>query len=189
MKNRITLDLNLASKPRRNRRLYDALVRGLAVVLGVLVTLTAFVVVKYGGESARLKAASAETQKLQGEALREESRLTADVKREERLGRTRVDLVNGIILKKTFSWTSLFSELEKALPASSYITMLSPGFTAEGSSVAIRLRVTSRSLEDLLSLINNLSAAGFKGIQVGGETRNEEGRTIAEITLTYERAF
>ncbi len=188
MKNRITLDLNLATKPRRNRRLYAALIRGLIFFLAVLAALTAFVVVKYGGESARLKAANAGTQKLQGDAVGEEKRLTADVKREERLGRTRVDLVNGIIHKKTFSWTSLFSELEKALPASSYITMLSPGFTPEGS-VAIRLRLTSRSLDDLLTLINNLSARGFKGIQVFGESRSEDGRLITEISLTYERSL
>ncbi|MCK7478608.1 MAG: hypothetical protein M0C28_15420 [Candidatus Moduliflexus flocculans] len=32
------------------------------------------------------------------------------------------------------------------------------------------LRVTSRSLEDLLAFINNLTARGFKDIQVFGET-------------------
>lgn len=188
MKERVTLNLNLATKPRRNRRLFTALARALGVLLAVLAALSVFVVLKYGGESARLRAAIAEKQRLQGDAQREEMRLKADIDKEERLSRTRVDLVNDIILKKTFLWTSLFSELEKALPGSSYITSLSPDFTGEGA-VALRLRVTSRSLDDLLALIDNLSAQGFKGIQVFGESRNEDGRLITEISLTYERSL
>jgi len=188
MNERATLNLNLATKPRRNRRLFAALARTFGFLLVVLAALSVVVVVKYGGESARLRAEIAGKQRLQEEVRREEKRLTADIDKVEGLSRTRVDLVNGIIMKKTFLWTALFSELEKALPGPSYITSLSPGFTNEGA-VAIRLRVTSRSLDDLLALIDNLSARGFKGIQVGGETRNEEGRIIAEISLTYERSL
>ena len=188
MKEHVVLNLNLATKPRRNQRRYAALVCALGFLLVALAALSVFVVLKYGGESARLRAAIAEKQRLQGEAQLEEKRLKADIDKEERLSRTRVDLVNGIILKKTFLWTSLFSELEKALPGSSYITSLSPGFTGDGT-IALRLRVTSRSLNDLLALIDNLTARGFEHIQVGGETRSEEGRLIAEITLTYERSL
>jgi Tfp pilus assembly protein PilN len=125
---------------------------------------------------------------LQAGAEREEKRLAADIDRAEELSRTRVELVNGIILKKTFLWTGLFSELEKALPGPSYITALSPSFTADGS-VTMHIRVTSRSLDDLMAFITNLTARGFKSIQVGGETRSDEGRLIAEIDLKYERAL
>jgi Tfp pilus assembly protein PilN len=188
MTEHVALNLNLATKPRRNRRFFAASARALGLLLAALVAMSVFVVLKYGGESARLRAAIAEKQRFQGEVQREEKRLTADINKEEGLSRTRVDLVNGIILKKTFLWTSLFSELEKALPGSSYITSLNPGFTGEGT-VALRLRVTSRSLDDLLALIDNLSAQGFKGIQVFGESRNEDGRLITEISLTYERSL
>jgi len=188
MNERVALNLNLATKPRRNRRLYASLARALGILLAVLAALSVFVVLKYGGESARLRAEIAGKQRLQGEVQREEKRLTADIDQVERISRTRVDLVNGIIMKKTFLWTSLFSELEKALPGSSYITSLSPGFTADGA-ITMHMRVTSRSLDDLLAFITDLTARGFEHIQVGGETRSEEGRLIAEITLTYERSL
>ncbi len=188
MNERITLNLNLATKPRRNRRLYAALVRALGFLLAVLAALSVLVVLKYGGESARLKAEIAGKQRLQGEVQREEKRLKADIDKEERLSRTRVDLVNGIIMKKTFLWTALFSELEKALPGASYITSLSPGFTADGA-ITIQMRVTSRSLDDLLALIDNLVAQGFKHIKPSGEFRSEDGRLITEISLTYERSL
>jgi len=188
MNERVALNLNLATKPRRNRRLYASLARALGILLAVLAALSVFVVLKYGGESARLRAEIAGKQRLQVEAQREEKRLTADIDQVERISRTRVVLVNGIIMKKTFLWTSLFSELEKALPGSSYITSLSPGFTADGA-ITMHMRVTSRSLDDLLAFITDLTARGFKHIQVGGETRSEEGRLIAEITLTYEHSL
>ncbi|OGD26443.1 MAG: hypothetical protein A2V57_02770 [Candidatus Aminicenantes bacterium RBG_19FT_COMBO_65_30] len=188
MNERVTLNLNLATRPLRNRRFYAAVLWALALFIVVLAALTAFDILKYGGEAARLKSSSAEMRILQGEAEIEEKRLTADIQREEGLSRTRVDLVNGIILRKTFLWTALFSELEQALPGPSYITTLSPGFTTD-SAITMRMSVTSRSLDDLLAFITDLTARGFKHIQVGGETRSQEGRLIAEITLSYERVL
>jgi Tfp pilus assembly protein PilN len=186
MNNRPPLNLNLATRPRRNRRLYAGLCRGLAALLVVLAALAAFVVLKFGGESARLRTSIAEARKIEEEAKREDKRLTADIRAEERLSRVRVDLVNSIILKKTFSWTRLFSELEAALPGPSYITLLTPNFTEQGS-VALRLRVMSRNLDDVRALIDNLNVRGFKNIQVFRDTRADDGRVITEISLTYER--
>ena len=183
---RSALNLNLATRPLRNRRLYQAAVRVLAGLIIVAAGLAAFVVVKYGGEASRIKAASAETRKVQSDATREEKRLTADIEREEKLSRARVDLVNGIILRKMFSWTGLLSELERALPGPSYIMALSPSFTPTGA-VALQMRVTSRSLDDLTAFLTALNARGFKNILVGGEQRSEDGRLISEISTTYER--
>jgi hypothetical protein len=188
MMNGHPLNLNLATRPLRNRRLYKGGVRALAVLFVAMAGLVAFAILKYGGETSRLKAGSAATIRVQADASREEKRLTADIKREEKLSRARVDLVNSIILRKTFSWTGLLTEIEKALPGPSYISALTPSFTPAGA-VGLQMRVTSRSLEDLLAFINALTARGFKNIEVGGETRSDDGRLIAEIALTYERAL
>ncbi len=184
MSARLPLNLNLATRPRRNRRFYVLLSRGLVVLIAVLAGLAVFTVLEYGGEAARLRASIA----LEDEASREERRLTADIKAEERLSRGRVDLVNGIILKKTFSWTKLLSELEAALPGPSFITAFVPSISDQGAA-ALRLRVTSRNLDDLQTLITNLNARGFKNIQVFDETRAGDGRLVTEISLTYERAL
>jgi hypothetical protein len=118
--------------------------------------------------------------------VREEKRLKGDIDREEKLSRARVDLVNSIILRKMFSWTGLLSDLEKSLPDPSYISALTPSFTPEGA-VALEMRVTSRSLDDLMAFITALTANGFKNIKVGGEQRSDDGRLISEISTTYER--
>ena len=180
------LNLNLATRPLRNRRLYMAAARALVALFVVLAGLAMFALLKYGGEASRLKAAMAETSRIQAAADREERRLTADIDREEKLSRARVDLVNSIILRKMFSWTGLLSDLEKSLPDPSYITALTPSFTPAGA-VALEMRVTSRSLEDLMAFITALTAHGFKNIKVGGEQRSDDGRLLSEISTTYER--
>ncbi len=180
------LNLNLATRPLRNRRFFMTAMRALVALFIILAGLAAFAILKYGGGGSRLKAAMAETSRVQAEAGREEMRLKADIDREEKLSRARVDLVNGIILKKTFSWTGLLSELEAALPGPSYITTLSPSFTA-GGAVDLEMSVTSRSLEDLEAFITALNARGFKNIKVGGEQRSEDGRVLTPISTTYER--
>ncbi|HOW84716.1 MAG TPA: hypothetical protein P5119_05095 [Candidatus Aminicenantes bacterium] len=182
------LNLNLASRPLRNRRLYRTSVRALAGLLAVLAVLAVLVVLKTGGEASRLKAANAGTRRLQAEAGREEKRLRADVDRETKLSRDRVDLANRLIRRKMFSWTGLLTELEKALPGPSYISALTPSFTPEGA-VALQMRVTSRSLDDLLVFLNGLTAGGFKDVKAGGEQRSDDGRLIAEISATYERTL
>jgi hypothetical protein len=182
------LNLNLATRPLRNRRLYHVLLRGLVALLAALAGLAVFVVLKYGGEAGRLKEAGAEARALQAEAQREDRNLEADIRRATESSRLRVELVNGIILKKSFLWTALLTEFEKALPGPSYITAMTPAFTADGS-MALHVRVTSRSLDDLMAFITNLTARGFKSIQVGGEMRTDDGRLITEMDLRYERAL
>jgi hypothetical protein len=167
---RPALNLNLATRPLRNRRLYNAAVRALA---GFVVVLAAL-------------AASAGTRKIQTDAGREEKRLAADIEREEKLSRARIELVNGIILRKTFSWTGLLSDLEASLPGPSYITALNPSFTPTGA-VALQMSVTSRNLDDLGAFITALNARGFKNILVGGEQRSQDGRVLTPISTTYER--
>ncbi len=184
--NNPALNLNLATRPLRNRRLFAAASRGLAALFLIMAGLATFAILKYGGEASRLKAAMAETSRVQTAAAREEKRLRADIDREEKLSRGRVDLVNGIIFRKTFSWTGFLSDLEKSLPDPSYITALTPSFTQEGA-VVLDMRVTSRSLEDLMTFITGLTAHGFKNIQVGGEQRSDDGRLLSEISTTYER--
>jgi hypothetical protein len=180
------LNLNLATRPLRNRRLYRTASRMLVALFFVMAGLAAFAVLKYGGEASRLKAAMAESARVQAQAVREEKRLKGDIDREEKLSRARVDLVNSIILRKMFSWTGLLSDLEKSLPDPSYISALTPSFTPEGA-VALEMRVTSRSLDDLMAFITALTANGFKNIKVGGEQRSDDGRLISEISTTYER--
>jgi Tfp pilus assembly protein PilN len=185
MTNGPALNLNLATRPLRNRRLYQAAARALSVILIVLVGLSAFLILKDGRALSRLRKDMDETRRLQSQATRDERTLKSNITREEKLSGPRIDLVNGIIQRKMFSWTGLFTALEKCLPGASYITSLSPSFTPEGR-LALQMRLISRSLRDLQAFITAINASGFKNIEVGAEQRDEDGRLLSEISTTYE---
>jgi Tfp pilus assembly protein PilN len=180
------LDLNLATSPVRNRRLFR-LARALLVLLIVVSAgLAGYASVRYTLETRRLGTSLEEIRKVDAEGLREGSRLTADVQRAAKAGLARVEIVNGIIFRKSFSWTGLLSLLESALPDASYLTSLTPTMT-DDKTVALKMRVVSNSLDDLLAFMNNLQARKFTHVFVENETKSGTGRLVSDLTMTYER--
>ena len=99
--------------------------------------------------------------------------------------RDRVDLVNAAIMKKSFRWTEFFTMLEGALPASSYISSMSPVTAVEGR-FEIKFKVVSRTMGDLLQLTQNLFTFTGHPPLILNETRTG-GQLVSEITLTYEK--
>ncbi len=180
--------LNLASRPARNRRFYLWARGFLILFITACVILTGYFHVRFGKERSRLRNLSSDTEHLIREAETEEGRLTAEIQNAERSGRLTVDLINSIIYQKSFSWTGFLSLLESALPDSSFITALSPDYASE-RTIGLKIEAVSRNLDDLVLLINNLTAEGFKGIRVESETRDGRGRLVSEISLTYERTI
>ena len=188
MTNMKKIRLNLASRPLRNTRFYHACLVGLAFLLIMLTFLAGFFFIKYGFKDRRAKSSlwtvEGQMQQVQAEETRFKTRADAVAKAEK----GRVDLVNSIIFRKSFSWNAFLSELESALPDPSYITSLAPSFVGE-ASLDLRIKVVSRSLDDLLALINNLSARNFKRIRVENESADERGQLITEITFNYGRTL
>ncbi|MDH4098979.1 MAG: PilN domain-containing protein [Nitrospirota bacterium] len=70
-----------------------------------------------------------------------------------------VAFANSLILRKSFSWTSLLGRIEKAVPKGISVTKIAPDFkTIEGKEEeeVVMLSGTARSLEALTGLIINL---------------------------------
>jgi Tfp pilus assembly protein PilN len=180
--------LNLASRPLRNRRFYRACLAGLAFLLIVLAFLAAFFFIKYGSKDSRAKSFLREIEGQMQQARAEEASFKTRADASAKAENGRVDLVNSIIFRKSFSWNAFLSEIEEALPDPSYITSLAPSFVGE-ASLDLRIKVVSRNLDDLLALINKLSARNFKRIRVENESADERGQLISEITFSYERTL
>ncbi len=180
------LHLNLATRPTRNRRFYRSARNGLVVIAAASIGLSVWTVANTTLKDAGLKSETAAVQKTLDESRREQQKYTQATDKIKKTDLPRVNLVNEVILRKTFSWTSFLSEFETALPEASYITAFTPRFSG-ARTVAITARVVTRNLEDLLALINALNARNFKGIQVNSEARSDSGQLIYEMNLTYER--
>jgi Tfp pilus assembly protein PilN len=178
-------DLNLATNPARNRRFYVLARNVLALVLAALVGLTVFSIVQYGLQTARINSTLSEIVGQAGAVQKEQGRLSADLQKVKKTSGAQVDLVNGIIFRKSFSWTDFLSLLEASLPDTSYITSLVPSFSGE-RTVSLRIKVVSAGLDDLLTFLNNLNARKFR-YRLENESREEAGQLVSEISLTYER--
>jgi Tfp pilus assembly protein PilN len=188
MKTMDMIRLNLATRPLRNKRFYRVSLAASVLVLAGLATLAGFLSVKYGLAHRRTRAEVSELKARIARTGGETSKFQSMAADAAKSGREEIDLVNAVIMRKSFSWTALLSELEGALPEASYITSLAPNFAGE-SAVDLRIRVVSRNLDDLLALVDHLTERKFTRIRVDGESTDEQGQIASEITFSYERVL
>ena len=158
--------------------------------LGALFLLVSFYAgktfIEYHSKAQQTRASIRKTERMISATQRDEKRLARRVEEVAKSRKNRVEVVNSIILKKSFSWIEFFSDLEESLPDSSYIISLAPSLT-EKSKMLLNLRVASSNVDDLLKLIDNLDALKFGEIKILAETQNDRGLLISEISLSYER--
>ncbi|MFQ6068940.1 MAG: hypothetical protein ACE5LC_00275 [Candidatus Aminicenantales bacterium] len=177
--------LNLATHPFRNRRLFFLLTGVMVVVIALFSFLALHTYLTYRDKVGQVRLRMEELEAKVRVAQRSEQEFMRRIEEETKLYKGTVDLVNSIILRKSFSWTEFLASLENSLPDSSYIVSLAP-ILIGGSSMEVRFKVVSRNLRELLKLIDNLRALKFK-VRVEGESRDESGSLISEISLRYER--
>jgi Tfp pilus assembly protein PilN len=183
-----TIGLNLASRPLRNRRLYFALGWLLGTLLAVTAVLAVMVYVRFYLKSRALKSRLTEIETKLAACQRDERRFSIQTRDAVKRDQATIDLVNRVILRKTFSWMEFLSRLEESLPASSYLTSLDPQEVGE-SRAQFRFKVVSRSSDDLLALIASLQAWKSSQIRVESEERTPQGQLMSEISVSYERSL
>ncbi len=179
------LSVNLASHPLRNRRFFFTS----SGVLTITFLLVGFLAVtdffKYRGHADTAGRELARIIQLRDTAQREKTNWTNRVLDLSNSFKNKVDLTNNLILRKTFSWVEFLSLLEEALPATSYLTVLSPEQTSTGR-IDVRFKVVTQTLDELVALVRKLYGLGFKQVSVINETKIE-GQMLSEISAVYER--
>jgi Tfp pilus assembly protein PilN len=186
MNGRRLMNLNLATHPLRNRRAFFWLAAVLSVSTALVLALAILYFVRYHFRRVEVDKSLAEVSESIRIAEDEDRRFTERAGTLPPQDKQAVDVLNGIIYKKSFSWTEFLSKLEEALPATSYLASIAPNFR-EDSSLELKFKVVSQTLDDHIALITNLNALKFTGIMVQNEDTNERGQIVSEISLTYER--
>ena len=176
------ISTNLSTRPFYNERLVHAVL----VIVGVLVLAVAALNV---WTIARLSKTDAQEH---AQAERAEVRATAAHLAADRIRRSidAADLrtvtgavaeANELIDARTFSWTELFSDFERTLPADVRIVSVAPRTDREGR-MFIDLVVVARRAEDVNDFVEKLEAqGGFADVVPRQETLNNEG--LREIML------
>jgi Tfp pilus assembly protein PilN len=188
MRKQKKVQLNLATHPLKNRRFFYFLF-GVLGILALVVWLTGgWTFWKYGNKNKTFRSNYAKIEKMVNDVKREELRLSKQIEGAAQNYQKRVDLLNTLIIKKSFSWVEFLSALEESLPASCYIESMAPTLK-ENNQMEVRLEIVVPNLDELLTLNKNLYEKDFSGIRIMSETINDIGLLIAEITLTYERTI
>jgi len=186
MRNMKRLSLDLASYPLRNRRLYYLVLSLMGILLLALSYLTVSLYFEAREKAREVRTSISDIEKRTQVAQKKEEEFKVKVEEISKRHKGRIDLVNGIILRKSFSWLKLLGNLETALPDSSYIVSLAPRLL-DDSKMEVKFRVISRNLDHLLKLINNLNSLEFNNIRIENEEINDKGWLLSEISLSYER--
>lgn len=186
MNNQDRFDLNLASHPITNRRLFFLLVLFLGLLFFIAMIAGGKIFIDYGLKSNDIKTASSKVDQEGKNIEREEKQLSTQMDTLIKNNKKKVDLINSLIYRKSFSWVDFLSSLENTLPNECYIVSLSPTFRGE-EKVDFRLMLASPDLNTLLEFIQNLNKQGFQQIRVSSESRAETGFFLYEMSLSYER--
>lgn len=183
------VELNLATKPATSRRGFWLA----ASVLGSIVLILTLVVGIQAGRTWRQDASTrlrrAELAQRLGELQRERQQLERELDHpgaQEVL--TRASFYNGLIRRKSLSWTRLFVALERHLPDRVRILALSPQVEDDGE-LRLEMRVGAESATALIQFLRALEqGAEFAQVAVHAQQRGErpgEDALVAEVSAAY----
>jgi hypothetical protein len=183
------LRTNLSTRPFYNIRAVHAALGVLALLVAAMTLLNLVQLVRLS-TSERTLGARAQQAEEQAGRLREDARRIRsqiDAKELNQVAAAAQE-ANDIIDLRTFSWSSLFSEIETTLPENVRLTNFRPVEDQQGRFI-VNLRVQARRVSDLESFIDALEKTGrFHEVLAAEEQTNQDGLINALVEGVYEPA-
>jgi len=184
------IDINLASHPYEDSRRFwtywgtGIVLLFLATALLIFMAVSGFVRAGVDRRQiARLRAeiTAYDREKVQAEALLNQP--------QNRLIREQSKFLNDLFERKAFSWTKVFEDLERVMPAHLHVVSIHPDLSAE-NSLALKLVVGGESREQALVLIRKMEESNrFKQTRIDqikfAIEQNNGDRVQFDITALY----
>src|SRR5512146_2611617 len=173
--------INLASQPFEDAQRF---VRQWTLTLGVVGLLTLVLAVgavlrlrSWGIEQRRIN--DLQSQIAQGD--REIGQAEAFLNRpENRDTRDKSLILNDLIVRKAFSWTEVFSELERIMPPQLHVVSIRPELTPD-NQLALRMVVAGESRGRALELVRRMEQSPrFRQPQIVAEAQEQESQNPAD---------
>ena len=164
------IEINLASQPYEDsRRFWTYWGTGLAL-LALVTLLLGFMAVSGFIQASRERARIAGLQKQIAAYDQEKSRAEAMLNLpENRIVRDRSRFLNDLFQRKTFSWTRVFEDLERVMPAHLHVVSIHPDMSKD-NNLEIKLVVAGESREQALDLVRKMEGSKrFKQTQIESE--------------------
>jgi Tfp pilus assembly protein PilN len=180
-------DLNLSTRPFKP---YRAATFGLLTLLLVLIAVSAGQILSFQQYSSLASVSRQEEQDVKAE----NDRLTAEVQKlndkmtsgNANAKLSEVELLNRILIRKSFSWTRVFANLEKAMPENVRLLSLRP-FLDEQERIGLTMDIRGRSLADATQFLRTLEdSAIFKDVTLAiQEKKDVNGEVEFSLTSYY----
>jgi type IV pilus assembly protein PilN len=164
------LRLNLASQPyaevRRFMARWTALLAIVVVISGVLVYFAASALRNW--QTARQQRAEVEAKVAERDQLRAQAQAYLN-QPQNRDTRDKSRFLNELIARKAFSWTQVFSDLEKLMPVGLHVVSVTPAVN-EDSQLELKMTVNGRSRDRAIELVKRLEdSKHFTSAQITDE--------------------
>jgi hypothetical protein len=141
---------------------------------------------KFKNERDKTQLKIEEVEQKRGQAQLKKVRVTDQIESVSAANQAKIDFINSLINRKSFSWIDFLSDLESALPARCYIVSMAPSPLGE-LGMEVRVRVASPTLDDLLQLVTQLLKQGFENVLIRSEELIDNGLLISEVSFNYEK--
>ena len=183
------LEINLATCPYEDARHFYSRA-GIALALAVLLTIAlALVIARQHGStrqlSAQLDAANREIAALEQQQAQARDTLNQP---QNRGTRDQSAFINSLLAARAFSWTEVFADLEKIMPARIHVVSINPQL--KDNQLTVKITVAGDSREKALDLVQKLERSRhFRNPQVLSEATKppQAGSTdTIEFQLTAE---
>jgi type IV pilus assembly protein PilN len=150
------LKLNLATQPYAETRQF---IFRWTVLLAVVAVITVGLLYFAGSALRTWNAARKQQAEVQAK-IAERDQLRAEAQSylnqpQNRDTRDRSQFLNELIARKAFSWTEVFSELEKIMPVGLHVVSVTPAVN-EDSQIEVKLTVNGRSRDRAIELVRRL---------------------------------
>ena len=182
-------DLNLSTQPFPAYRLITTALVCILVVLAVVSVWQASGFIRYSKMARSIRGVEQES-RVEAEALgKRVAELESRLDRPESTAKiNEIGFLNHLILRKSFSWTKLFNDLEHIVPENVHFLSLAPTIDADGG-VTLSLGVRARSMGDMTKFVRRLEDSPlFEKVVVTVEEKVEETKNAAasdlEVTLS-----
>jgi type IV pilus assembly protein PilN len=182
------LNINLATRPYEDAREFWSQ-WGLGVgVLGVvtlaLLTFSVHSWVKAGRDRQTIRHLDQQIEDLDRERTQALAYLDLDINHSTR---DQSQFLNGLIQRKSFSWTRVFEDLEKVMPSSLHVVALKPELN-EQSQLELEMKVAADSRAGAVELVHSMEGSKhFQNAQLVQEGSSESGG--GGVTATIKAVY
>jgi type IV pilus assembly protein PilN len=183
----VRLNINLATKPYQDVRRFLLQWGGLVLLLAVCTTALIWTASSTWRKSrdvnARISAVESEIHVL--DQQHSEAVATFHLPQNQSVVETS-KFLNGLIARKSFSWTRVFMQLEQIMPPKLHVVSISPELQSATNTMEVHMQVAGTSREAAVELVKRLEKSpSFRNARITEESEGKQQRDSLD-TVTFQ---